>query len=59
MHKGRVITPKGASLLDKIAAQISKGKPKKEDDKKAKEPVNPKAPKVQEAAKEEIAVKNG
>ena len=78
IHRGRIIAPKGASLLDKVAAQISKGKPKKdeikteekkeqkpatvekkEDDKKVKEPAKPKAPKVQEAAKEEIAEKNG
>ncbi len=29
VHKGRVVTPKGKSLLDKVAAQIAKGGHKK------------------------------
>ncbi|MBN2111795.1 40S ribosomal protein S19, partial [Candidatus Woesearchaeota archaeon] len=35
-HKGRVITPKGKSLLDKAAVKIQKSSPKKAEEKQKK-----------------------
>lgn len=53
VHKGRVITPKGKSFLDKVATQIA-GKPKME----AKPIENPEVKKeVLEAKQEQKAVK--
>ena len=51
LHKGRVVTPKGKSMLDKLATQISKSAPKSEKAPAAekKEPV--KAPAEKKGAK--------
>ncbi len=72
IHKGRIITPKGISILDKVANSIVKSKPKKVEEPEVKEekavetPVQvkkaeikkPKAEKPKEGKKEE-PVKNG
>ena len=66
VHKGRIITPKGKSLLDKIASKIQGTKPAKKpeikEEKDAKKSENPEAkevkkeekkPKVEKTKKEE------
>lgn len=54
VHKGRIVTPKGLSLLDKAANKISKSKPKKQVEAKAeKKQVEKKAPQPVEAKKEQ------
>lgn len=54
VHKGRIITPKGKSLLDKTAVQLSKGK-KTEAPKPVVKP--PEAKKPQEEIKKEVVEK--
>jgi small subunit ribosomal protein S19e len=53
-HKGRVIAPKGQSLLEKCAASIAKGG--KSEKPKAEKPKAPKAEKVEEKAPKEEKV---
>jgi small subunit ribosomal protein S19e len=53
IHKGRVIAPKGKSILDKTAAAISKTKPKKKVVKKEAPKEEPKAPVKKEEPKPE------
>ncbi len=50
VHKGRILTPKGKSFLDKIATQIFKTAPKEE---KPVKKVEPKPEKAEEKPKEE------
>ena len=54
VHKGRVVAPKGASLLDKTSIQILKSKPKVEAPKKekAKTEIKAEAKEVKAEAKE-------
>ena len=44
VHKGRVVTPKGISMLDKVADSIAKAKPKEEKQKEEKPKVEEKKP---------------
>jgi small subunit ribosomal protein S19e len=56
-HKGRIIAPKGKSLLDKTSAAISKAKPKKKIVKKVEEPkVKEKKAEKPKPAEEEKAI---
>ena len=63
VHKGRVITPKGKSFLDKIAVQLAKQRPKPKIVAKPKEELKPKEEikkvEIKKEAKKLIAKKNG
>ncbi len=54
VHKGRIITPKGKSFLDKIASQLYKPQPKVKVPEKAKEVKKEKKGKPKEKKKEII-----
>jgi len=54
VHKGRIIAPKGKSLLDKVSVELAKQKPKREKKVEAKKEIKPAVAEVKEEKKVEV-----